>query len=140
MSYSRDSNRWPFGLDETGFAGYRSAAEEAFLKALTAREAECAWTADGWPSATGVFITVTFMRRGVVFRTARVDFDGSGLAVGVDPTHASAAEVREVDPAARTFVGTPAELAAQAASFFDEEMRRWGAANSGVVGLGRPLV
>jgi len=77
-----------FGLEETGAADYRSAAEREFLESLERHGEQSGWFGDAWlldPSF--VTISVVVCVGGVVRRTLRADFYGSHVCLGDDSTH-----------------------------------------------------
>jgi hypothetical protein len=78
-----------FGLQETGLDDYRSQAEREFLEALHLRSQAAGWFGEAWPQPRYLTVTVTlFAATGSTLRrTLRIDFGGSSVVVGDDPTH-----------------------------------------------------
>jgi hypothetical protein len=107
----------------------RSLAEATFLGKLV--EADLAldlwWSDDPW-----VAVTLTEIRDGVASDNARLDFDGSSIRGGYDPSGLqdmhTRIELTRVDfgpPDGIALTGSPEELAAAASAWFAEVWARW---------------
>jgi hypothetical protein len=111
-----------FDLDECN-----SEREREFIELLHSRAEAGGWYADSWPRDDRIIITVDICdpSRNCVLQMLRIDFDGSGLALGPDET---CQLVTDLDPARRGVVvlrdRPVAELAAAAADWLEREMSR----------------
>jgi hypothetical protein len=103
--------------------------EREFVEALHARAETGGWYADAWPRDDRVILSVCLCDRDPeyhgVLRTLRVDFDGAAVWYGPDETHQLVTELDPAHPDVSVLFGLEvAELAAIAADWLEQEMRR----------------
>lgn len=111
-----------FGLVECNNDG-----EREFVELLHARAEAGGWHADSWLRDDRVIISMDICDtdRGCVLRVLRVDYDGSTLAAGSDPTYQLATDLDPARPDVIVLRGRPVgELADAAADWLEREMSR----------------
>jgi hypothetical protein len=116
-----------FGFEDTGLDDYRSDYEREFLEALYLRAKVAGWAGDAqaWALAPYLIVTVDLLypETNVVHRTLRVDFDGSSVVVGYDPTLQLVGDLDRTRPDVYQLSGCSIpEMAAFAADWIESEL------------------